>query len=201
MSEHPIFFKPEMLMAIRAGRKTETRRMVKGLHEAWAEYPEHVKRGLDCGLYGADEENCDFRLFGSAIASAVWGSAQTSVSRYQVGDRLWCKEAWRGPEHGGRIIYRMDGGIRAEGPWKPARFMPKIVARIWLEVTGVRAERVQDITEEAAEKEGFCQDYCGGGWRGESARSKFSKYWDKIHGPGARDRNDWVWVYTFMEGE
>lgn len=159
--ELPILFKPEMHRAIREGRKTETRRLDKrliGAEDVWA--------GEKDGIWSVHRfgDPC------SAIARP----------RYQVGDRLWVKETWRIWECPSFSGYgeALDPGIVTgslngypkewlqsrprefrldsldEGPWRSPLHMPKWAARTWLEVTGVRAERLQEITEEGAKAEG-----------------------------------------------
>lgn len=86
-------------------------------------------------------------------------------------------------------------------PWKPSIHMPKEAARIWLRVTNVRIERVEDITEEQAHAEGFYR-----GWQhpdlpnstpSETARQAFMWVWHKLYGI----LNDYVWVIEFTRIE
>ena len=85
--------------------------------------------------------------------------------------------------------------IGFKAPWKPSIFMPKWATRIWLEVTGVRAERVQDITATGIMEEGVK------GWKAPMllARSRFQALWDSINAKRGFgwDTNSWVWVYEF----
>ena len=102
--------------------------------------------------------------------------------------------------------------IGFKAPWKPSIFMPKWATRIWLEVTGVRAERVQDISEEDAEAEGvtpILRD--GGGFEPWGApcppfpcyAEVFARLWDSINAKRGFgwDTNPWVWVYEFKRLE
>lgn len=151
--------------------------------------------------------------------------------RYQVGDHLWVREEIfrRRDREGGsnspytrntRWYYR-EGEAEVELPpewpvdfelkhkFKPAR-MPRIAARLILEVTGVRAERLQDIEPKGAIAEG-CMPSSGSGlgtpeqFR-EAARLSgfpgprgiFAMLWERQHGEGAWERNNWVEVYTFQ---
>lgn len=136
------------------------------------------------------------------------------------GDRLWAREAFaeeydycNHPEMPGAPTehfhfgwhYRADGSpveSSLEGflsPWKPSIHMPRCVSRITLEITGVRVERLQDISEADARAEGF--DGIGFGDRDHPAKSsaKFSFWnlWKSINGPGSWDANPWVWVVEF----
>lgn len=119
------------------------------------------------------------------------------------GDRLWVRETFfeypwvcsDGIETT-RIAYRATDEFSypaSQGDrWRSPIHMPRWASRITLEVVGVRVQRVQDITEEDARAEGF------------ASRAEFAAYWDTIHGPGAWERNDWVWVVEYWrieEGE
>ncbi len=119
-------------------------------------------------------------------------------------------------EHGRveNVYYRADGDIRIPGPWRPSIFMPRWASRITLEVTAVRAERLQDISEDGARAEGIerqtsigparamgWKDYGGGhGWL--SPIGSFASLWQSLNGrrPGCGwDANPWVWVYEFCK--
>lgn len=126
--------------------------------------------------------------------------------------RLWVRETWYprcadAKDYGtDEIIYRADyggtGGCVFRPSWNPSIFMPRWASRITLEVTGVRAERVQDITEEDAKAEGVILH---GGWNANDTeyainyRGGFSRLWDSINAKRGYgwDKNPWVWVIEF----
>ena len=98
-----------------------------------------------------------------------------------------------------------------DGKWRPAMHMPRWASRTWLEVTELRAERVQDITEDDAADEG-CDPFDFTNWSREQrltdgslmadapTRASFAIAWDEINGDRALFKsNPWVWVYTFRE--
>lgn len=114
----PILFNTNMVLAILAGKKTVTRRVIK---------PQPF---------------------------SVSGKVLVDKPPYQPGDILYVREAWF-QHYDGTYDYRAGHKSEKEGGWRPSIHMPKDAARIFLQVTGVRVERLQDITESDAEKEGF----------------------------------------------
>ena len=98
-----------------------------------------------------------------------------------------------------RVLYRADGDVACG--WKPAIHMPRALARILLEVTAVRVERLQDISEEQAKAEGAPMEL------GElertvlgavaTYRAGFARLWRSINGAESWDANPWVWVVEF----
>jgi len=140
---------------------------------------------------------------------AAWAKCGTApidaYGPFAAGDLLWVRETWAALDddyrpvqwphdlRGGpwsRVAYQADHiDPRGDGPahpmrWRPSTQMPRWAARIWLRVTGVRVERVQDISEEDARAEGH--------------RGSFEYEWNEIHGwnPNSWDANPWVWVAT-----
>lgn len=174
----PILFNGEMVRAILEGRKTVTRRVIKGADES-------MYAGM-CGLGpGLFDRNTGLRV---------------KEPYYRLGDILYVRETWNGDwcDH---YIYRADGGsaktagYSQEPKWKPSIHMPKEAARIWLKVTDVRAERLQDIGIEGCEKEGV---WCGN----NGDIFAFMKLWDStIKKPDIDcygwNANPWVWVIGF----
>ncbi|MEY2500608.1 MAG: hypothetical protein QOI07_942 [Verrucomicrobiota bacterium] len=191
MTEGPIIFNSEMICAIWDGRKTQTRRIVK---PQWQGYP---------------LGNSDYQR--EIIARCPYGVA---------GDRLWVRETFRITrwwKHGAARI-RLDGFYISDGcpfcvvltaaesakfcKWKrklgnfPSIFMFRSLSRILREITKVRVERLQDISEEDAEAEGcafFPVISHATGYRYAFQH----KVWDSLYGQGAWEKNPWVWVLEF----
>lgn len=124
---------------------------------------------------------------------------------YAVGHTLWVKETFgTSPYDPDKTVYAADGGD-SWPRWKPSIFMPRAFSRITLEVTAIRLERLQDITEADAIAEGIevspANALCGVAgvvpFNFAVATVAFAWLWQHIHGPGAWDRNPLVWVITF----
>jgi hypothetical protein len=134
----------------------------------------------------------------------------------QPGDRLWVRETWRSYPDG--IVYRADYrdtdfADAVHAPWRASIHMPRSASRIELEVTGVRVELLQDISEADAVAEGVERTVTGDGWRRycndeqqeaagltpcSSEIGSFKSLWESINGAGAWDLNPWVWVVSFV---
>ncbi len=197
-----ILFNTEMVQAILGGRKTQERRAVK------------LPRYADNPIL-RDED-------GYLTAEHIFSNERIRVnSQYQIGDILWVRETWvqlfdldgndQIIEGTDKYYYAADNpdfpythfvrddGIHKDTPaWRPSIHMPKEAARLFLRVTDVRAERLQDISEQDAKAESF---KATGGCRSikHSARINFFEYWDTLYtrrGHGCTN-NPWVWVYTF----
>ncbi len=185
MTERPILFSAPMVRALLAGTKTQTRRVVKGWPLEW------LKPGMFTPEYVALPEN----------GACPYG---------QPGDRLWVREAWtthacfdhiRAGELTTRSLhYQADGRIQT-GRNRAAMHMPRWASRITLEVTGVRVERLQDISEADAQAEGCaleCMtptgDDSGSAIHGPGG---YMALWESINGPGSWDANPRVWVVEF----
>jgi len=124
----------------------------------------------------------------------------------QPGDRLWARETWA-ENIDGDIVYRADNGVAESmiDRWRPSIHMPRWASRITLEITGVRVERLNEITEADARAEGvecfddtktfrsYWDDFCVC----LSAKDSFQTLWAKINGPDSWDANPWVWVVEF----
>ena len=137
MAEKPILFNTDMVRAILDGRKTQTRRVVKGL-PLYEPYYEVVD---------GEPMICD--------ENGEWHPAK-DYSRIQPGDVLWVRETWAEMPYG--FVYRASGepeGWDAEGRWRPSIHMPKEAARLFLRVKDVGIERLQDMTEDDAFAEGY----------------------------------------------
>lgn len=140
----PILFNTEMVRAILDGRKKVTRRLVKNL-----EIEENN------GLVSLYEKN-EYDAF--CISPMEYAKrAMVGYCQFQPGDILYVRETWcKNPNYDEYYFKTRPFGIAPYGlKWKPSLHMPKEAARIFLKVKDVRVERLQDITEEQAEEEGF----------------------------------------------
>ena len=203
MTERPILFSAPMVRALLAGTKTQTRRALRAqppagtfqvstFHHpdprphffAWQELPHDTAMIADDWCYPCP--------YGRPC------------------DRLWVRETWGidqadngGDRHWRRFVYRADHGAQpldngTPVPWKPSIHMPRSASRITLEITEVRVQRLQEISEEDARAEGVQMpdgtptppDW----W---SYRQEFSHLWESINGPGSWDANPWLWCISF----
>lgn len=133
-------------------------------------------------------------------------------SPYQPGDILYVRETWM--DYAGLIMYKADcdkyklESLNFAGfGWKPSIHMPKNVARIWLKVTDVRVERLQDITNDGCVAEGIYSSRCDTCIdKGYSEIDEFTEIWDSTIKKPDLDRygwhaNPWVWVIEFEQCE
>ncbi len=105
------------------------------------------------------------------------------------GERLWVKETFC--EVGGAVHYRAEWLLDQKQKWTPSIYMRRDASRIDLLIKNIRVERLQAISEQDAQAEGYAGD------GDESARIWYAMLWDKINGAGAWDKNPWVWVVEF----
>ena len=192
MAIKPILFNTEMVRAIMDGRKTCTRRIVKDdiPDDAMWGYTAFTPKGyISCrGVYADGYGEGFFKL------------------PYQPGDILYVRETWGHPislNSDKQYVFRADkiaeSGFKNDSHiWHPSIHMPKKAARIWLNVTNVRVERLQDMTDDDAEAEG-CFDYTSTAlgfpdvWDSTIKKSNLDSYgWDA---------NPWVWVIEFERCE
>lgn len=197
MAIKPILFNTEMVRAIMDGRKSCTRRMVKPQPDEKHTYP--------LGFVTDSTEKKEVGYFGFGI-NEYGASIQYAKPQYQPGDILYVRETWGYPislNSDKQYVFRADkiaeSGFKNDSHiWHPSIHMPKKAARIWLKVTNVRVERLQDITEDGAEVEG-CFDYT-------STALGFPDVWDSTIKKSDIDRygwdaNPWVWVIEFERCE
>lgn len=189
MKEKPILFSGPMVRAILEGRKTQTRRVVK---------PQPLQPGPQClRLYSRPD---GLFVWCSESGVALMEPHEMRCPYGQPSDRLWVRETW-GKDDSGDFVFRADDWCEcptADGKWKPSIFMPRSASRIALEITAVRVERLQSITNDDARAEGI-QDqpprsWLGGGWREKAA---YQDLWETINGPGSWSKNPWVWCLEF----
>lgn len=187
MKESPIIFTTDMVQAIIEGRKTQTRRIVKGTALNWLNdfTPDFVSmKDNNLSPYGYE------------------------------GDVLWVRERFAiGGKEGATRFYVYMTDVEAEHmpKWKPSIHMPRSAARIFLDVEEIRIERLHDITQEDAMEEGvkhvidkitgYCgYDYLSGGYNlMTSPYNGFRSLWKSIHGEESWKENPWVWVIKFSK--
>lgn len=210
MAIKPILFNTEMVRAILDRRKSCTRRIVNPQPQGRLCY---TFAGGDCGTWG----------YPGKTAYENWGDeyklpediTDEELKRrwnppYHTDDILYVRETWRkGLE---RYIYRADysdtekfyrGGKEIEMKWHPSIHMPKEAARIWLKVTDVRVERLQEISAESALTEGADKYvHLNGKFDENAILTSFIGIWDSTIKKSDLDRygwnvNPWVWVIEF----
>jgi hypothetical protein len=199
MKQRPILFNTEMVQAILAGRKSQTRRVVK---------PQPDEDGL-----------------ARHLVNLAW--EDTSGNQYKCpygkpGDVLWAREAHL-VCHDDRFLEGMDSrvvfkasvhndwylSLREENPhykWMPSIHMNKAFARIWLRITDVRVERLQSISMKDAIREGIESIDHGARWKNYVQdeissyvfpRHSFESLWQSINGLDSWNDNPWVWAIEF----
>jgi len=202
--ERPMLFSDPMVRALLDLIKTQTRRLLK---YGWL--PEGNDWRHD-GIWAEEDggDGCHYmeRLDEEGNPTEDY----ESVGRCPygvVGDRLWVREAWYPlVDEIGQVypIYRASWFKRADMPdkWKSPIHMPRAISRILLEITDVRVERLQAISEADARAEGMaalmrgCTRYDG------EARDTFRYLWDTLHfGAGSWSSNPWVWAIGFRRVE
>lgn len=207
IKERPILFLAPMVRAIQEGRKTVTRRPVKAT-KAHADGFMMLDHGKGWRPYNA---------FGDFASDHEGMEYPIACPHGKLGDRLWVRETcfindYREasvPEQERadcEIHYRADGIPDFEGEeelirWRPSIHMPRWASRILLEVTDVRVERLQDITEEQALAEGI-KKHSDGGYHVEDGKhfsdspvESFACLWSSVGGDW--DANPWVWCVIF----
>lgn len=182
MSDHPILFSGAMVRAILEGRKTMTRRVC---------IPRFDDR-TPCEHYGP--QGTDFMA-----RHCEHGSEGQRCPHGLPGDRLWVRETFArcacGKQECTALYFRADGPVVNDGAqryaWRPSIFMPRWASRITLELTAVRVERLQDMTDADAIAEGL--EGC----------ANFRELWDSLNAKRGYSwaKNPWVWVLSFKRTE
>lgn len=208
----PILFSTDMVEAITSGNKIQTRRIIKEA-KGW---------DINWKVVPIKEEHLDglqrYEIRCGTQYHLPWFKAKCNV-----GDILWVRETWRkttwlhpGDEFYGYVYKASENGREWESCdeswiWKPSIFMPKEACRLFLEVTDVRAERLQDIKYEDAIAEGAkpclnelsMDDRCHNYNNPSTARFPlvhvvgYKNIWGKINGQKSWEENPYVWVITF----
>jgi len=200
MTDRPILFSAPMVQAILDGRKMQTRRVVKPQPY---EHPLHGVPMWDAKKNGS--------LFG--LSASNWEIMVAGMPFYcpygRPGDRLWVRETWasdkqvdhikpRDLSHGEPIYYAAsDGWLTTgcqpieRGRLRPSIFMMPWMSRIILEITNVRVERLQDISEADSIDEGVPAD------SDAEPQDIYMSIWNELNGPESWAANPFVWVIEF----
>lgn len=224
MKERGILFNGDMVRAILSGKKTQTRRTVK---EQYASEKQEL-RYCDDGLFhwwlkGADTHQpgtvkCPFGSVGDRLwVRETWGVVSHAFDE----DGLMCKWVPDRPNtkinempfgcgyYSGHVIYRADGqftwcgdddgGGDDKSAWKPSLHMPRAASRILLEITAVRVERLNDIsnTDSLAEGIGHLYGYDEANGEPRDGSRRFAELWQSVYGEESWQANPWVWVVEF----
>lgn len=213
----PILFNTQMVRAIRDGHKTVTRRAVKPQPSVECRHSgqhEFIRDDFidGCNFTGFVCRKCGYGVCGPHFKFPV-GSSWIRPP-YRPGDILYVRETWLTMptfHTDGRptveYLYKADMTHQEEYSWRPSIHMPREAARIFLRVTDVKVERLQDITEEQSISEGCSGVFAGSGetlgsgWE-VTPTDEFSKLWDSTIKPVDRalygwEANPWVWVIEF----
>jgi len=207
--EKPILFSTSMVQAILEKRKTQTRRVIRNAD---------ITNNFDIDVDGSVYAYC---CPATGDHFEPW-----EIAPWKNGEILWVRETWTPCatidswlDDVNLYAYKADyAGQEVPWKWRPSIHMPKTAARIWLRVTDVRVERLQEITEDDALAEGidWMDDACwDNGWSptlndpdsgGEPLlRAGYASLWDSINAKRGFgwDANPWVWVIEFesLEGK
>ncbi|WOJ04287.1 hypothetical protein [Citrobacter koseri] len=228
MKELGMIFNGEMVRAILGGRKTQTRRIMK--NQPAGDYPDTpaLIRSVGGGFqwYGHYGESSIFNCPFGAVGDRIWVRETWGVVTHELDEdgriQPWSPDRPATAIHEmpfgngyytGHAIYAADGEFTwgdddgyedGRSCWKPSIHMPRAACRILLEVTGVRVERLNSISQEDAQAEGM--DLTG--WRptysdpdsgGEvwTPYDNFAQLWESIYGEESWKANPWVWVIEF----
>lgn len=220
----PILFKHEMVRAILEDRKTQTRRVVKPLPGAGWRTETATGDTLRLGMITSPHpKKGKFGLFMRREIHPGSGEYEHDLVPCPYGapgDLLWCRETHYVP--GGfldeelideirqgisttadlGVTYRADTPslVPFDGGWAPSIHMPRWASRLTLEISNVRVERLQDISEADAVAEGVEPEFLDGEIYA-TAKDAFSTLWESINGPGSWALDLLVWVVEFTAHE
>ncbi|EBN0009906.1 hypothetical protein F2V30_18825 [Salmonella enterica subsp. enterica] len=200
MKERGMIFNGEMVRAILEGRKTQTRRPIKWKQTRFTEIAER-----DDGSLWPWAEDCE-------RGGDIWFTCPFG----EVGDRIWVRETFRVHSRAtdvATLVYRASvrnswteqthrvpvavcNKPATPEKWTPSIHMPRWSSRITLEITDVRVERLNSITESDAEAEGVTDTGFG-----DLLVDGFRYLWKSIYGDDSWQANPWVWVIEFKRVE
>ncbi|MDU7342585.1 hypothetical protein [Enterobacter sp.] len=199
-----MIFNGEMVRAILDGRKTQTRRIMK-VQPSDGFHPTHNGYDLDLNAHWYTPGVVDKNGYLQPAKKDVFGVADENEGYTcpfgAVGDRIWVRETFCAvPDHEepagcSALLYAADGN-GPYGKWTPSIHMPRWASRLTLEITGVRVERLRDLSEDDAKSEGITPP-SGGVLPGWEYRINFRHLWMSIYGADNWEANPWVWVIEF----
>ncbi|MEM6161000.1 hypothetical protein AAH446_10695 [Erwinia sp. P6884] len=216
MKERPILFSDQRVRALLSGQQSQTRRIMKS-------QPFGPGQDNHEGCYGIDV------LSNNLQGNRVRGMENLSYHCPfgQPGDRLWVRETWRGPviapddmadyerspadfKHSRYCQYRADTSQFATAEdedgqfgWQAGIHMPRWASRIDLLITGIRAEKIQDISDDDVIAEGvqtdshFLNNFFTMHSEAVSSKDAYRKQWALQYGGTSWEVNPWVWVIDF----
>ena len=220
MKERPILFSAPMVRALLAGTKTQTRRIVKARDLEWMDVHQGLREpdNAERCPYGQPgdrlwvretwqvaRETLDYET-GGEYDVFEWPDELGDPRLHLNGDARFGMKAGLfyvadGEHKNPSVFYNLTGIDNKtilrprEITWRPGIHMPRWASRITLEITGVRVERLQDISEADAIAEGARNSLHLPG--GRFARENFGHLWWTINGDGSWKSNPWVWVVEF----
>ncbi|MDL4453985.1 hypothetical protein QRZ34_23305 [Klebsiella michiganensis] len=223
MKERGMIFNGEMVRALLDGRKTQTRRPIKWKQTRFTEIGER-EDGSKWPWSEDAEHACDFWHpcpFG-AVGDRIWVRETWGVASHAFSDDGlmidWVPDRPATAIHempfgngyfSGHAIYAADGDFTwgdddgyedGRSCWKPSIHMPRAASRILLEITDVRVERLNTISEEDAGREGYPEDPAPYGGKMDKWLW-FRQLWDGIYPEQSFKHNPWVWVIEFKRVE
>ena len=191
IKEKPIIFSTPMVQAILNGTKTQSRRVIK---------PQPYQSYSSLSWDGNDKS-------GNGRGTGIIGTNEAGLKMWlplvcpygQAGDRLWVRETFWAMADGKTIYYKATVPFpNFPFTWKPSIHMPRWASRITLEITGIRVERVQDISHEDARAEGVIPMTCCLP-DAQHYFTPFKELWDSINAKHSWESNPWVWVIEFKK--
>ncbi|WP_199636964.1 hypothetical protein JEM67_20970 [Serratia sp. PAMC26656] len=220
MKERPVIFNGEMVRALLDGRKTQTRRVMK-------DQPEVIPQKDECGVPGywipfnagktmVRNEMMKIACPFGGVGDQLWVRETFAILGNEDGCPIdWDGNLIKGDEKHAARIYKAscwqepgnyglwsipDRDIQYEGTWRPSIHMPRWASRITLEITAVRVERLNSISEEDAKAEGYPveREVDGGA---HDPWLWFRDLWDGIYPDNDFKVNPWVWVIEFKQVE
>ncbi len=188
MSDRPIIFSAPMVRALLAGRKSQTRRVLKPPYGTLEYLRDGTWRPISIKFFPGD------RLYVREAHALVPSSA------YRMSEGVEQAVDPSDPDLGCVFTAGWD---RCKPRWRPSIHMPRWASRLTLVVTDVRVQRLQEISEADAAAEGLVSAYegwatdAGGSHWGNTAVNSYRVLWNDLHGPDAWDANPWVAAITF----